>query len=1299
MASACSLSPLVKGEPSKLYNSILKYTGKDRKLTNFLYALSKQKALISKFTSKDFNSQGEIDFDSFIKKVDVKSMLDNKARLQNERESIGAIDSSGNKIAYDRVENILDVVTDYNDTHTDFKATIQYEAGKFYIDLNITNAENFNSNTSLEIRKQEFTAMNSYLGSLGFNTTYSDQTAQNFNILNAYYSLDTIKDLARAVDHKVSKQRASLIVDLMQGHPLVVRLQSIFGADLAEAISKGSGFTTSSTISIDPAAQNMIDRFLNVAFSKLHRIDNVKLSEEVIQARDAVKSKESYYGTDGMTIRDTLKELYNLYYIDKDVLDNLNKDITKVSEAAEKFLRIQTKKLELWNLKHGKDKNATKKLLEIQKQIKFGEYASSIFQFLKMVENSFTTYQIQLSTLESTLQSNPDDLDVINQMSQILLETLEYYNAYSSIVKDLLNIEHLEQDDIIADSALINDIKQLADSINNIMSSSEKDIRKKQFDVVYAYLKLYWGEKDIKEFGGESYSLEELMRLAATDINIFDRFLYSMTEVSDPILALVGEATKQAHNRRDEQLRDILYKVRVTTEKLDTDSSFMFELDSNGNKTGRIISPYDYDKFDKERKQYIEDLKKKHLSRSDFASKLAFWDSTHTKAIEPIPGYEIRVPIYNKANWDIKLSAKQKAYYDSMMNLKAILSKDMALAPGYYDAIQLSNTMTTALTETKGDPKKIYNVIKNEVVDMFYKREDDDEFGMVLSENSIAKTITDFNGKRVMRLPLFFTHKLDDMSRLSTDFSRSMMAYAATATQYKEMNKVIDALMLTKDFLAQRDVAQNKGQKIMGDIFNLGKVDYFDPAVIKGSSSRQMDLVEDFYERTIFGEKKKDAGYLWGTKISLDKLADALTGYTSIVGLSTNFVGAQANALVGKMQMLIESGVGMGGEFFGMKDLMYADVKYFQLLKDVLPEVASNNKSSLLGLLMERFDVLDDFYEKLKESGFYKNPIGKILGNTSLFFMYGLGEHLLHAQTMIAILHNTKVKNSAGKVKRLIDIISVDKVAGSKNGVLKLDSNYTDMKGNIIDDAFLDNLKRKISYCNRSMNGAFGDFEKGMIHRYAVGRLIMNFRQWMPAHYSRRFRGRHWDADLQDWREGYYISSFKFVADCAKDLRRAKFQIATRWEQLSDMERYNIKRAIAEIGILTIVSAALRSLGDEKDKKGNWAYRNLIYQLKRLQMESVASVPVPVPFTGYGPMGFLKAWLKVLNDPMASINTAEKIAKLIDITAVFDTIEEGKFKGENQYLHNLEYNLPFIPSIKKQIEMAEDNSLFNIFEN
>ena len=68
-----------------------------------------------------------------------------------------------------------------------------------------------------------------------------------------------------------------------------------------------------------------------------------------------------------------------------------------------------------------------------------------------------------------------------------------------------------------------------------------------------------------------------------------------------------------------------------------------------------------------------------------------------------------------------------------------------------------------------------------------------------------------------------------------------------------------------------------------------------------------------------------------------------------------------------------------------------------------------------------------------------------------------------------------------------------------------------------------------------------------MLHRYAFGRLIMNFRQWMPAHYARRFRGLHYDTDLGEYREGYYVSAFKFLRDCVYDLKDKKLQIATRW--------------------------------------------------------------------------------------------------------------------------------------------------------
>ena len=222
------------------------------------------------------------------------------------------------------------------------------------------------------------------------------------------------------------------------------------------------------------------------------------------------------------------------------------------------------------------------------------------------------------------------------------------------------------------------------------------------------------------------------------------------------------------------------------------------------------------------------------------------------------------------------------------------------------------------------------------------------------------------------------------------------------------------------------------------------------------------------------------------------------------------------------------------------------------------------------------------------------------------------------------------------------------------------------------------------------MHGAFGSDEKGMIHRYAVGRLIMNFRQWMPAHYSRRFRGLYYDTDLGEYREGFYVSTFKFVKGCVEDLVKAKFQWGTRWHELSDMERYNVKRAAAETMILAMLTASIALLGDYKDKKGNWAYRHLVYQLKRMEMEVMASDPVAL-------YGFVSNGIKILNSPVAALNTIEKLSHLLKVTDAFVTIESGKHKGENKYVHNLEKDLPFYGQIVKMIELGESDDLFMLF--
>lgn len=107
--------------------------------------------------------------------------------------------------------------------------------------------------------------------------------------------------------------------------------------------------------------------------------------------------------------------------------------------------------------------------------------------------------------------------------------------------------------------------------------------------------------------------------------------------------------------------------------------------------------------------------------------------------------------------------------------------------------------------------------------------------------------------------------------------------------------------------------------------------------------------------------------------------------------------------------MLIESGTFFGGEFFDFKDMIVAEKQYFGNIFEILGECVSNNKKNKMALLMDEFDATENFYQDLVQTGFYKQPIGKILGNKSLMFMYGMGEHLLHAEGMLACMNNIKV--------------------------------------------------------------------------------------------------------------------------------------------------------------------------------------------------------------------------------------------------------------------------------------------------
>ena len=103
--------------------------------------------------------------------------------------------------------------------------------------------------------------------------------------------------------------------------------------------------------------------------------------------------------------------------------------------------------------------------------------------------------------------------------------------------------------------------------------------------------------------------------------------------------------------------------------------------------------------------------------------------------------------------------------------------------------------------------------------------------------------------------------------------------------------------------------------------------------------------------------------------------------------------------------------------------------------------------------------------------------------------------------------HNIKAKDSKGNIVKLFDIFKVDK-DNTGNGTLKIEEGYTfyiddknltsgfkyRINGKPINEKTINVVKGAIAYVNKSMHGAFGYEDKGMLHRYAIGRLIMNFR-------------------------------------------------------------------------------------------------------------------------------------------------------------------------------------------------------------
>ena len=1331
----CVYKPTIinKGQEneSKLFNDLLSLTG-NRESSKYLWGLSQIKEFTDTLDNLEYDENGEVTVESLNKAINIKDFIDGKTSLLTEKRSIGAIDKNDNPINYQYSEDIIDKVNLFNQENESLVASIDRNGDKFVINVEQKNLENS------EIPNQQMFSNNlnnhlrGIMQSLGFDVEVKNSSAYHgvFDPTTGQMTADGLRIVVKVGKGELGEKAfpeefSHVAIAGLQKEPLVQRTMSLLNSreiieevlgeedfekydkqyegDFPRLQKEAAGKLLQKHIvqeeipeSINKGLVGRLWNFVKNKFSKLEESDIDKAINDANQGFAKVASK--------IMDKSILPLFDKTAVMNEAPLFKLADDVDKMKLLSDKALEVASKRLKILQVrsKNGRysedDIHAIKNLQDL---IEKKKYSKSSLAFLEDSLYEINKLSSQIRRLQNIDSRDDSDLSKISSMSSTLRRIKEFADAYSPIIHDMSAMEVLRQNgevDITEEDA--KKIAEKAAQISAQLAYLNKSYEKLRFNTSFTFLKLFWGEDKVKTLDknkGDSITLEMIMSLADRDINGLDRWISSMSGASDALLSLIDKAVKMQQYKRDQKIEEALFEIRKIHLKLQRaghNTEFMFEKDEAGKKTGRLISDIDFIKFERDKKEFIDDLKKQKLEWYVIQSKVEAWERKRTEPIT-IDSETNRMEVLPaKSIYGVdkisKLNPAQREYYDNMIKLKSVLD---ALIPSRYaktyNAIQVRNDLVEGLSNVKS-PAEAVKMVMNTMQDKLVIRSDNDNFGLG-SFDSSKQIVTDFAGKAVEKLPIYYTQPLEDMNRLSTDFTSSLLAYAGMAINYHEMNKVIDVLELTRDLVKERPVQQMSGDKKLLESYKILNKAFHKPYVKYGGETNIGGRIDDYYAQVLYGRKKIDEGsiMLFGKEVSKSQALDLIRSYTGQIGLGLNLFSAISNVTMGRMQLFIES---MGGEYFNFKDSQIGKKNYWALLPQYMGELNSIKKSGKLGLLIDKYDALEEFNNNIKHKDFYKGPMARIFGGANMLFMNEMGEHYLHSRNMLAMLNAYKVKDKNGKTISLFDAYQVEEIKedGQKyGGVLKLKEGITKLDGSeFSNDDFL-KLKMKINRVAQSLNGAFNETDKGALQRYALGRLAMQFRQWMPEHYYRRLAKPYYDARLDQYREGYYRTLGKFAWNAMKDIRKAQFHLATNWQRLTPHEVANMKRAIAEMATFLVLSGLIALIGPAKDKEGLWADRMIIYQLKRLNLEVGASIPIH-------PSALDNMWT-MLQSPAAAIKSFDNMGNLLQFWNVFNEVESGRYKGWNEYARDLIKATPWVGQVNKVIDITTEDYMFNIF--
>lgn len=957
-----------------------------------------------------------------------------------------------------------------------------------------------------------------------------------------------------------------------------------------------------SPMDIDRALANAKGVTLSIAEDTLQGKNTKKLSERVT-TREGV-----YYELDkrAQKAQDLLKRLMRSTQIKLRVMENRGSSIGQ---------DIQSKVLQNLQIAYNKNKVLTG----------ITQYMTDVSKHsAKMVE----------------MVDQIDDTTPLETRAGLLSNVLSYTSSYITSLQDAKNTL-LELKNDFQDSRG-NEILSLIDSLLKELQYSNVKVREKAKEVFNQFLVgIYGSDMVVIKTGARAgeYTIADLLDYLPSDIGTADMWLNGMAESTDLVTKIVDMAIRNKIGKAYSDTLNVEKELMAAWKKLREagvhNTEFIYEKDSQGIPTGRLITPYDREAYKQAYAKAVSDLQ----NNSNFRAALEEWKKAH-----PIESYRSR-------DYE-NLSSAEREFYNTYIELKR---KAEELLPrskrDLYRAVGIRKDFIERLAGS-GSKEELWHQIKNGVLDQFMRRVDD-------GESAFSKGYLNIQGELIRTIPILYTATLEDPRALSMDGVSALLAYTSMANRYSQLKSLEDIINIGDDVMKRRKVGIVRGGKAVKAIFDkVGNINLDTVLLKEGENSNAYKKWRHMVNTQMYGETSNESDQIQTSGVSPMKTASLLNKISTMMDMGFNLMLGVANVGTG---IVFQNTEAIAGQYFGKAQLGSADLEFFKELPSIVAELPSRIKTSKIGLFNELMDIDQESLGAFRDKGIAKGALSRLFSMKTLLFMLGAGDYWIKARSAIALAKNTKLTLNGQEINLWDALEKVPVVPGDKSKGYRLEVKEgvkTASGENFSHDDIL-KFRNKVTRLNHKIIGMMNTQDLNMAKKTVVGKLAFLYRSWIVSSYNRRMQASTYDVLMGEETEGYYRTLFRVLKNVATELRSGS--VATIMGNLTDTEKYNLKRAIAEISqfALTIIAYNLLSGAWEDDDK-NWLQNFILYELRRMQTEVGAVTPSMRTFSEIN---------NIVKSPVASTRALERLSNLIGLINpqnYTDEVKSGKFEGRSK---------------------------------